>query len=128
MQSDGGLDFGGPAGIELELLRPETLRRHLSVGLPLTNPKTLPGLSLGRITSNTTPRVAARYSTLLALPVCRLTNTRSPTSGTAYLSAVQQRVITTAAFVHYVINWRAAWRGTDSRYGSVGWSVGAYQV
>src|SRR5690348_14304724 len=38
----GGLDFGGPAVVEPQLVRPETLRRHLSVGLPLTNPKALP--------------------------------------------------------------------------------------
>ena len=31
-----GLGFGGPAVVELALGRPETLRRHLSVGLPLS--------------------------------------------------------------------------------------------
>src|SRR5215469_10053793 len=37
-----GLDYGGPAVIEPRLLRPETLRRHLSVGLPFANPKHCP--------------------------------------------------------------------------------------
>ena len=85
----GGLDFGGPAVIEPELLRPETLRRHLSVGLPLANPKTLPELSSGRVISNTTPRVAARYVTLLSLLVYSYTNTRLPISRAAHLSVIQ---------------------------------------
>src|SRR6516162_9560763 len=36
-----GLDYGGPAVVEPRLVRPETLRRHLSVGLPFANPKAL---------------------------------------------------------------------------------------
>jgi hypothetical protein len=40
-----GLDYGGPAVIEPRLLRPETLRRHLSVGLPFAKPKTLSDIS-----------------------------------------------------------------------------------
>src|ERR1044071_3129553 len=31
-----GCDSGGPAIVELALVRPETLRHHLSVGLPLS--------------------------------------------------------------------------------------------
>jgi len=38
MQPVGGLDYGGPAVMEPWLVRPETLRRHLSVGLPCLNP------------------------------------------------------------------------------------------
>ena len=40
-----GLDYGGPAVIEPRLVRPETLRRHLSVVLPFANPKALPMFS-----------------------------------------------------------------------------------
>ena len=37
----GGLDFGGPAVMEPWLFRPETLRRHLSVGLPCLKSATI---------------------------------------------------------------------------------------
>jgi hypothetical protein len=39
-----GCDSGGPAIVELALVRPETLRHHLSVGLPLSEScgRTLP--------------------------------------------------------------------------------------
>jgi len=43
-----GLEFGGPAVVEPRLLRPETLRRHLSVGLPFANPKRSARVSAGR--------------------------------------------------------------------------------
>ena len=44
-----GLDYGGPAVIEPRLLRPETLRRHLSVGLPFANPKALSPKALSEV-------------------------------------------------------------------------------
>ena len=40
-QSVGRLDFGGPAVMEPALFRPETLRRHLSVGLPCRETATI---------------------------------------------------------------------------------------
>ena len=48
-----GLDYGGPAVVEPRLLRPETLRRHLSVGLPFAKPKKLSDVSFAR--SHRTP-------------------------------------------------------------------------
>ena len=44
-----GLDYGGPAVIEPRPLRPETLRHHLSVGLPFANPKALSDVFIGRV-------------------------------------------------------------------------------
>src|SRR5215469_5290418 len=46
--------IGGPAVIEPRPLRPETLRRHLSVGLPLANPKALSDVFIGRRRHRTT--------------------------------------------------------------------------
>jgi hypothetical protein len=48
-----GLDCGGPAVIEPRLVRPETLRRHLSVELPFTNPKTPSDVFIRTRLSNT---------------------------------------------------------------------------
>ena len=65
-----GLDFGGPAVLEPRLLRPETLRRHLSVGLPFANPKALSPKALSDVyirrayISNTQKTAIARDFTL----------------------------------------------------------------
>ena len=89
-----GLDYGGPAVIEPRLLRPETLRRHLSVGLPFANPKALSPKALSDVyirrthISNTPHSTTARDFTLriasvfvqllVAVTVRRRTNSSRP--------------------------------------------------
>ena len=63
-----GLDYGGPAVIEPRLLRPETLRRHLSVGLPFAKPNALRNVVIGQ----------RRYRTTSSSDDAHISNTRDP--------------------------------------------------
>src|SRR6516165_311229 len=64
-----GLDYGGPAVIEPRPLRPETLRRHLSVGLPLRIQKHSPMFSSDGLICNTPSTAKACELTLSLLQV-----------------------------------------------------------
>src|SRR5215469_10410147 len=63
-----GLDYGGPAVIEPRLLRPETLRRHLSVGLPFAKPNALRNVVIGQ----------RRHRTTSSANDAHISNTRQP--------------------------------------------------
>ena len=88
-QSVEGLDYGGPAVVEPRLLRPETLRRHLSVGLPFANPNAVPGFQPGGLISNTTPRAPERSLTPAFATGSRLKTPAFP-SGAAHHSVLRQ--------------------------------------